>query len=477
MRISLCSFCLFFFLALPPSPLASSPEKGVDAVLVIDSSGSMKNTDPGNLRKAAAKMFISLLGKEDKVGIVEFDREGRLLSRLIAAEEGKTRKDLFRAIGSITSAGLFTHIHDGIRKGFDLLATSSAADKVLILLSDGKMDLGDRTKEEFLTAQMTDSLFPALKAARIKVYTIAFTANSDRRLLEQIAEKTGGFFSLASTGNDLHIVFAKLFSMIKSPDTLPLQGEGFYVDKDVRELTLLATKKSAGATISLRDPSSRELTSATPSPGITWFGSTAFMMVTVKNPAAGRWKVTLSSDEGNKVFIVTDLKLCSSLDKTYVPPGANLKVDVWLQKDKEVIRSKEVFAHLKLSARVRTPGGSIIELPLRGAAEGSTSPPDGGVYSAQYFPDRYGDYSVTLRAEAPTFTREKEFSFIVGKDSHGKALPSARSDVPGNKDHGEPLSWAAVFVKLFMINTAAAAVIASGFYARGLREKIRRQKR
>jgi Mg-chelatase subunit ChlD len=99
----------------------------------------MRKSDPHGLRKDAARMFVSLLEKIDRVGIVEFDREGRLLSRPVAAGEGKPREELFRTIGSIASAGLYTHIHDGIRKGFEALANSSAADKILILLSDGRL--------------------------------------------------------------------------------------------------------------------------------------------------------------------------------------------------------------------------------------------------------------------------------------------------------------------------------------------------
>src|SRR5512135_3111867 len=66
----------------PAAPAAESrqPEdQGSDIVLLMDSSGSMKKTDPGNYRKDAARLFISLLGADDKIGIVSFGDSAKTL--------------------------------------------------------------------------------------------------------------------------------------------------------------------------------------------------------------------------------------------------------------------------------------------------------------------------------------------------------------------------------------------------------------
>ncbi|HDO34120.1 MAG TPA: VWA domain-containing protein, partial [Chromatiales bacterium] len=63
------------WLALAPgwvTPAHARARGGIDAVLVLDSSGSMRHTDPLRLRVPAAKLFISLLGAGDRVGVISF---------------------------------------------------------------------------------------------------------------------------------------------------------------------------------------------------------------------------------------------------------------------------------------------------------------------------------------------------------------------------------------------------------------------
>jgi Ca-activated chloride channel family protein len=57
---------------VPPLVPAQPVDAGFDIILLIDSSGSMKQTDPRNYRKEAPKLFISLLDKDDRVGIMSF---------------------------------------------------------------------------------------------------------------------------------------------------------------------------------------------------------------------------------------------------------------------------------------------------------------------------------------------------------------------------------------------------------------------
>ncbi|MDH5765097.1 MAG: VWA domain-containing protein, partial [Gammaproteobacteria bacterium] len=42
----------------------------LDSVIAMDSSGSMKKTDPEELRKPAAKLFINLLNDDDQLSVI-----------------------------------------------------------------------------------------------------------------------------------------------------------------------------------------------------------------------------------------------------------------------------------------------------------------------------------------------------------------------------------------------------------------------
>jgi Ca-activated chloride channel family protein len=226
-------------------------DAGSDILLLIDSSGSMKTTDPGNYRKEASKLFISLLGPGDRVGVMSFGDAAIMLSPLAQNSE-QNRKVLFEAVGRIESRDLTTNITDAVQKGFDELKTSKQRDRVLLVMSDGKLDLGTKEKDAAALGAL-NTLLPELAKAKVKLYTVAFTDGSDSALLERMALETGGFFRFAKTDKDVHGMFASIFEKIKSPDSVPFEGETFKIDSEIREATVLVTKKQ-GTTLLLMDP-------------------------------------------------------------------------------------------------------------------------------------------------------------------------------------------------------------------------------
>jgi len=66
LMFSLATVALF-----PPSrTVAQVRSEDIDVVLVIDSSGSMKDNDPEDIRISAAKLFVDLSEQEDRVAVV-----------------------------------------------------------------------------------------------------------------------------------------------------------------------------------------------------------------------------------------------------------------------------------------------------------------------------------------------------------------------------------------------------------------------
>lgn len=379
-------------------------------MLIMDSSGSMKKTDPFHLRKAAARLFISLLRDNDRVGLVSFSDEGRELSDLTEVADKQNRMKLIKSLDKITSAGKYTNIYGGIHKGYELLKASANKEKMLILMTDGRMDLGDKTREDALLKEM-QGLLPELKQAGVKIHTIAFTESSDSMLLEDMALKTGGSFKMAQTDKDLHIVFASMFERIKSPEALPIKDNAFQVDRDIDEFTLLITKKTQKIRIALKDPAGKEHKAGRKAAGMEWVESGAFDMVTVKDPAPGLWNINFSAEEGNKVFILTNLKLLSSFSKTAVEQGKPIKFEAWLTKGNEPLKTKEILEHIEISVNIRTPEGKDVAAPLHDDGTNGDTAAGDGVYTLGLPIEQPGEYNLTLTADGGTFRREKVFVF------------------------------------------------------------------
>ena len=96
-----------------------------DVVLIIDSSGSMEQNDPTDLRKTAAKLFIDLVVNPlIQIAIVDFNGSAKTYAELTFADDaGKSQ--LKNAIDRIDADG-GTNIAEGLNLGYDLLSNSAS---------------------------------------------------------------------------------------------------------------------------------------------------------------------------------------------------------------------------------------------------------------------------------------------------------------------------------------------------------------
>lgn len=104
-----------------------------DIVLVIDTSGSMKDNNRMEAAKAAANQFIDSLLPSDntRIGIVAFASEVSVESNL--TNDSITLKDAVN--GLYANGGTFTQA--GVKQAEAMLSSSDAVNKHIVLLSDG----------------------------------------------------------------------------------------------------------------------------------------------------------------------------------------------------------------------------------------------------------------------------------------------------------------------------------------------------
>ena len=188
-----------------------------DIVLAIDLSQSMAEQDVRlangpqieRLRavKQAASQFITQR-PDDRIGLVGFGDQAFPLAPPSAEH------DTLQQILAMTESGMAganTALGDAIGVTLKLLASSEQADKVLILLTDGK---DNRSRLDPLQAARI------ARDKKLKIHTIAFgrsdTADRnavDTDVLEQIAHRTGGDAFLASDLQALEQVYSIIDAM------------------------------------------------------------------------------------------------------------------------------------------------------------------------------------------------------------------------------------------------------------------------
>jgi hypothetical protein len=273
------------------------------------------------------------------------------------------------------------------------------------------------------------------------------------KLLEDMAKETGGFFRFAKDDKDIHLIFASIFEKIKSPNTIPLEGETFETDKDIKEAILLISK-TPGTSTELIDPSRVKHTSMKYGKNIEWYKSNIFDMITIKEPAVGKWKVKLSSREGNKIYVITNLNLKTSFDKSFVYKGDKIKIDVWLERDGKILTEKDVLRQVSFSSEIATPGRESVKLDLLDNGKYGDDKPDDGISSREFVVNEGGEYAIKVTAKSITFKREKVIQFkAVSKPAQlAKQITLSKPPLKKKNLSETDVSWKSVLVKFGMIN-------------------------
>lgn len=193
-------------------------ESGIDIVLVLDLSGSMKAADLKPSRLDAAKGVIQdFLGRrqDDRIGAVVFAGEAFLLSPLTLDKQRLGQQIAKMELGRLTSDG--TAIGEGLGTAVARLRSSQAESRVIILLTDGENNAG-QLSPEYATA--------LAKKLGVKIYTVQMGTGDEApypveidpfgrpiyrmvrspvnpEVLRQIAKETGGEFFIAAQTEEL----------------------------------------------------------------------------------------------------------------------------------------------------------------------------------------------------------------------------------------------------------------------------------
>lgn len=417
--LGIAVFCNFFITPLPTQAANTSKintDEGVDIAIVLDASGSMKQSDPLRMRVQAAKMFVTLLDKRDRVALLSFSGNVRRDTELLDLSKGLSEIALLNAIDKIEATGTHTNLHEALHESFRVLQANKKGnrERVVILMSDGKMDVGQKEKDLRLLEQTVDELTPKFAKNNIKIVSIAFTDNSYIPLLKLAAEDTRGQFHFLRSAAAIHQVFENIFERSKKPDMLVVRQDSFIVDDNVNELTIVASKFRPDSFIALENPSGIDYDETTKLDSLRWFSGKQFDLITIMKPLPGYWLIKFS-EGGNKAYIVSDLHLALDLSKKNTEPGKPFQLQAWLTKKEQPIKTREILAHTHFSVTVKKPDGNVQAVKLTDDGTEVGSDKFDGIYGTTLKFDQPGAYRMEVTATSETFDRQKSAFMIVAQ--------------------------------------------------------------
>ena len=411
--------------------VASVAFSAPDLRILIDVSGSMRENDPQDLRKPALDVLNELLPAGATAGVWTFAEKTEVLAKPGAVDDSwksGTRSRLDR----IHSRGLFTDIERAIDAAIQGWEKSEDADRHVILLTDGIVDVSkDAAQSAASRERILSQQIPRLQALHAKVHTIALSDHVDKKLMHLLSGKTDGWLESARDAGALQRIFLHMLEQAAAPTTVPIKGNAFEIDDQVSEFTLLAFR-NAGGHSTLVSPDGKTISADKPDSGTAWRSETGYDLVTLTNPAPGTWKLRGVSDPDNRVVVVTDLGIELGKLPATLRAGDPLPVESRMTDHQRPVTRMDllqlVTATLDLSGDDQSAATKPHESHEPTPAKGSHSEPAADGHG----PAKEAD---TKDGHAPA-----EPSHATQADSHDGHAGSAQhheSGSPAKPDHGE----------------------------------------
>ena len=408
----LARYLLFLLLTVAVSaPVFSAgsdnAEPGIDLRVLIDVSGSMKRTDPKNLRRPALRLLVGLLPDNSQSGIWVF---GKLVNMAVPLGKvnNKWRDKARDEANKIHSLGLYTNIEDALEKStFGWKKPAKGIKRTVILLSDGMVDVSkDAAVNNKSRDRILNEILPRLQRSGVTVHTIALSANADEELLETLAVSTEGWFEKVDNADTLQRVFLRLFEKSTPVDTVPVEDNIFEVDGTIDDMTLLVFRESGDDETSILSPGGKSFDNKNHPDNVNWFHEVGFDLVTVNNPTPGSWKMNSRIDPDNRVIVVTNLKLKVGKVANHILHGEEMSLTARLEQNAKVINEEKLLKHVDFLYGLGKKQYRLSEQLMMDDGSLPNDAPQDGIYSGNVKKFDKGKQQLSILAIGPTFKRE-----------------------------------------------------------------------
>jgi len=406
---------IFAAMALIIMPLQAADNDGQkDIRILIDISGSMRQNDPNNLRRPALRMMVGLMPLGTESGVWTFARWVNML-----VEHGKIDaawKDKAVSLSKqISSPGQFTNIEEVLDKATrSWKGDVSNKEKHLLLLTDGMVDISkDPAESAASRKRILEDLLPRIKGYQAKIHTIALSERADHELMKKLAADTGGWYRQINEADQLQKVFFKIFEKVGKPDTVPLKGNRFRIDKSIREATVLVFRKLDAKETRLAGPGGISFNASRAPANISWHSDIGYDLITIKDPEPGEWTLEAEIDNDNRVLVVTDIRLKTSKLPNQLAIGEMIPMSSYLMSEGKQITEKNFLKLIKMTATLNI-GETQSQLDINDAGKDPDETANDGRYTLLFGQqDFMPELQLIFAAHSSTFVRERRHSMSV----------------------------------------------------------------
>ncbi len=201
---------------------AAAPERGGavkprDIVLALDNCGSSRQNDPQPLMPQVVSAFAGRLGPGSRLGIVLFGDRAEVVLALAGPEAPDFQDRVAASLKRIDYRGQRTDIPAGVERALYELRERGRpeAERLIVLLTDGMVDLGSAAKDVERARWLRESLAQEAKRVGVRIFGVAFTEAADFELMQSVAQTSGGDYFRVLAAADIPGAFERISARIQ----------------------------------------------------------------------------------------------------------------------------------------------------------------------------------------------------------------------------------------------------------------------
>jgi Ca-activated chloride channel homolog len=452
---------LLLFATAGVSASESNGNVRMDAVLSVDVSTSMNESDGNKVSYEAVKLFVDMASVEgDKIGIVAYtDRIMR--EKALLQMKGPSEKMSLKAFMDQLDRGPYTDLAVGVDEALKVLENGAdpSHTPVVVLLTDGNNSLPpgrSQSDSDRLLAEAVDRA----KSKGIPIYTIGLNADGqlNQAVLERISTETGAKTFVTSSASELPGILSEIYARHLKLKVVLLQelvGSGGYQEVPI-EIPNASVKEAnvsimsgAPVEVKLLDPKGQAV--AIPSDRVVHSVSKAYSMVKLVQPEQGMWRLQVKGVPKDQIKISLvynyDLKLTMEpLPSKAWRIGDEVPVTAYLESGGQKANDPGLYKRLKAALIVTDlQTGQSEELPLT---------PGSQELKGSYKLPQAHEYEIKVRAEDAGYTRE---SAPVKLTASGG---SQASPVPSGEEAANGARWIWIAVGIVLLAAFGLYVMA-----------------
>lgn len=382
----------------------------LDIMILMDSSGSMLVTDPQRLRDRGVELFAERLASDDRVGLVKFAEDAKLVLPL-NPRSASLPKILQAELSRIETTGTYTNLYAGIEVAAKQLLSSVRDDAtpILVLLSDGKMEPSPQFGDsQAISKKLLDDLLPDLRAKNIRIYTLSFSDQADRDLLAKIAKSTDAASWFTPSVEKLQRSFEDLLLVLKKATPSIPKSKSLLVEKDVEDATFYMGR-NASQVLTLISPTGQAYKFDAKPDEVLWHRGTDFDVVTIPSPEVGTWNIEGYGDEEGFATVLPELGITIELPPT-IRADSPIALSVSLVDRAKPVALTKMLELVSFEFEI-TPTNRVSEPVVKGFL--TVKGGDKAVVQESIKLDQVGEYNILVKAVGSTFRREQGVIFAV----------------------------------------------------------------